>query len=200
MYNDVFCALIYIPFHLTVSTLATIFNSVYVHFIVLFKVAYFPIIIILLLLLLHLVIVAFKKKIQHSGSIRPSLLLVFYYQSYYILLLLPFYYCQHSDSIHTGCSVVIIVENRHGEPSSNLRLEFFFCISLMLLRKECIQLFWLKQYVISRSDLTLWLWSGYLSRRRKTEFKPAKLRLKIDLVSHPARVEWLYKYIHASLL
>ncbi len=45
-----------------------------------------------------------------------------------------------------------------------------------------------------RTDQVLQPWRGNQSKRRKTEFKPVKLRLKIDLVSYPARAKGLGKY------
>ena len=51
-------------------------------------------------------------------------------------------------------------------------------------------------WVNSRTDWVLQPWWGNYSRRRKnSEFKPVELRLKIDLVSYPARAEGLVNRI-----
>ena len=68
-----------------------------------------------------------------------------------------------------------------------------FHIALIPLGKAWIQLSSLQLWVNSRADCVLQPWWGNSSRRRKTEFKPVKLRLKIDLVSYPARAEGLGK-------
>ena len=53
-------------------------------------------------------------------------------------------------------------------------------------------LFSLQLWVNSRTDQVLQPWGGNQSRRRKTlNSKPVKLRLKIDIVSYPARAEGL---------
>ena len=76
---------------------------------------------------------------------------------------------------------------RWHEFKSRTRL-IAFHIALIPLGKVWIQLFSLQLWVNSRTDWVLQPWGGNLSRRRKnSEFKPVKLRLKIDLVSYPAR-------------
>ena len=66
------------------------------------------------------------------------------------------------------------------------------------LRKVWIQLFSFQLWVNCRVDCILQPSLGNQSRRRKTEFKSVKLRLKIDFVSHPTRVEGLGN-IYSSL-
>ena len=73
-----------------------------------------------------------------------------------------------------------------------------FHIALIPLGKVWNQLFFLQLWVNNRADCVLLLWLGNQSRRRKTEFQPNKLRLKIDLVSYPARAEELRS--HSSSL
>ena len=68
-----------------------------------------------------------------------------------------------------------------------------FHVAQIPLGKVWIQLFSLQLWVNGRTDRVLQPWWGNSSRRRKTEFKPVKLRLKIDRVSYPARVEGLGK-------
>ena len=72
---------------------------------------------------------------------------------------------------------------------------FAFYIVLIPLGKMQLQLFFLQLCVKSRVDWSLEHWYGTLSRRRKTEFKPVKLHLKFDLVSHLVHVEGLGKYV-----
>ena len=67
--------------------------------------------------------------------------------------------------------------------------------ALIPLGKVWIQLFSLQLWVNSKTDRVLQPWWGNSSRRRKTEFKPVKLRLKIDLVLYPARAEGLVNRI-----
>ena len=62
-------------------------------------------------------------------------------------------------------------------------------IALIPLEKAWIQLFSLHLRVNSRVDISPWL--GNQSWRKKTEFKPIKLCLKINLESHPTGVEGL---------
>ena len=66
---------------------------------------------------------------------------------------------------------------------------------LMPLEKLWIQLFFLQLWANSKADWVLQPWLGNQCRRKKTEFKPVNLCLKTDLVSHPACVEGLGKYI-----
>ena len=63
-----------------------------------------------------------------------------------------------------------------------------FHIALIRLGKLWIQLFSLQLWVNSRADWVLQPWWG----------KPVKLRLKIDLVSYPARAEGLVNMVFVS--
>ena len=40
-------------------------------------------------------------------------------------------------------------------------------------------------------EMDMMTWLGNQSRRRKTDLKPVKLHIKIDLVSYSAYVDWL---------
>ena len=66
------------------------------------------------------------------------------------------------------------------------------------LGKEWFLLFSLQLRLNSRTDCVIRAWLGNQSWRRKTKFKPVKLCLKIDRVSHPVRAEGMvntYIYI-----
>ena len=47
---------------------------------------------------------------------------------------------------------------------------------------------------IKNHSLIIWQWDPLSAVCSPSEFKPVKLRLKIDLVSYPARAEGLGKY------
>ena len=68
---------------------------------------------------------------------------------------------------------------------------FAFHIALLPLGKVWIQLFSLQLWINSSAVWAFPPWYGNQSKRRKTEFKPVRLYLKIDLVSYPAWVEGL---------
>ena len=72
---------------------------------------------------------------------------------------------------------------------------FVFHKALIHLGKVWFQLFSLLLWVNSRADLTLYPFYGNWSKKKNSEFKPIKVRLKIDLVSHPARTEGLDKFL-----
>ena len=69
-----------------------------------------------------------------------------------------------------------------------------FHIALIPFGKVWIQLFSLQLWVNSRADWFLLPWFFSLGERN-SEFKPVKLRLKIDLVSYPTRTEGLVNMI-----
>ena len=70
------------------------------------------------------------------------------------------------------------------------------CIALIPLGKEWIQLFSLQLWVNSSSSALV---RQLVQEKENSEFKPVKLRLKIDLVSYPARAEGLGKYLYTHL-
>ena len=72
---------------------------------------------------------------------------------------------------------------------------FAFHIALIPLRKVWIQLVYLQLWVNSCADWALQPFYGNQSGRRKTDFKPVNLLLKIDLVSHlPMGWGWINIY------
>ena len=74
-----------------------------------------------------------------------------------------------------------------------------FHIALMPLGKVWIQLFSLQLWINSRADWVLQFGEATGLGEGKSEFKPVKLRLKIDLVSYHARVEGLVNMITVTL-
>ena len=76
-----------------------------------------------------------------------------------------------------------------------------FHIALIYLGNVWIQLFSLQLCVNSWPDWSFLTCYGNLSRRKKKyEFKPVKLPLKIDLESHLTRAEGLGKYISTTYM
>ena len=75
--------------------------------------------------------------------------------------------------------------------------ETAFHIALIPLGKVWIQLFSLQLWVNGRTDWFLQAWQ-LVYEKENSEFKPVKLRLKVDLVSYPAQAERLVNRTNQS--